>query len=127
MKAVGVHAPVEYVDHHLSHAASSYYSSGFNRALAITMDGEGDLLSATINICEEGKIIKISETDNQNSAGYLYSEVTRKCGFKISRHEGKITGLAAYGDYKKHEKCFDKLTKLKMENLNIIIVLKGHL
>ena len=113
LKAVGVHAPVEYVDHHLSHAASSYYSSGFNRALAITMDGEGDLLSATINICEEGKIIKISETDNQNSAGYLYSEVTRKCGFKISRHEGKITGLAAYGDYKKHEKCFDKLTKIE--------------
>ena len=126
MKAVGVHAPVEYVDHHLSHAASSYYSSGFNRASS-NNGWKGDLLSATINICEDGKIRKISETDNQNSAGYLYSEVTRKCGFKISRHEGKITGLAAYGDYKKHEECFDKLTKLKMENLNITIELKGHL
>jgi carbamoyltransferase len=46
------------------------------------------------------------------SAGYLYSEVTRRCGYKISRHEGKITGLAAYGDYKKHEECFDNLTSV---------------
>ena len=43
----------------------------------------------------------------------MYSEVTRACRFKISRHEGKITGLAAYGNYKKYEDCFDKLVEVK--------------
>ena len=77
------------------------------------MDGEGDLLSATVSICDNGKIKRISETDDKNSAGYLYSEVTKACGYKVSRHEGKITGLAAYGDYKKYEDCFDKLVEVK--------------
>ena len=113
LKEVGIKAPINYVDHHLAHAGSAYYSSGYNNALAITMDGEGDLLSATINICKNGKIERISETDSDNSAGYLYSEVTRACGFKISRHEGKITGLAAYGDYTKKEDCFNKIVKVK--------------
>ncbi len=110
---VGIEAPIEYVNHHMAHAASAYYSSGHKKALAITMDGEGDLLSATVNICDNGQIKRISATADRDSAGYLYSEVTRACGFKISRHEGKITGLAAYGDYKKYEECFDKLVQVK--------------
>lgn len=119
---VGIYCDIKYVDHHLSHAASAYYSSGFSDALSITMDGEGDLLSATINICQNGKIERLSETSRDHSAGYLYSEVTKRCGYKISRHEGKITGLAAFGNYKKHQKCFDKLTsvvdgKLKYNNI----------
>ena len=110
---VGIEAPIEYVNHHMAHAASAYYASGHKKALAITMDGEGDLLSATVNICDNGQIERISVTADRDSAGYLYSEVTRACGFKISRHEGKITGLAAYGNYKKYEECFDKLVEVK--------------
>jgi len=110
---VGIKAQIEYIDHHLSHASSSYYASGFKKALSVTMDGEGDLLSATVSICDNGKIERISETADENSAGYLYSEVTRACGFKVSRHEGKITGLAAHGDYKKYEDCFDKLVEVR--------------
>lgn len=97
LDAVGIHAQIEFYDHHLGHAASAYYSSGLDQALAITMDGEGDGLSATVSMCENGKIQRISATDRMDSAGYLYSAVTKRCGFKMSRHEGKITGLAAYG------------------------------
>jgi len=111
--SVGIKAQIEYIDHHLSHASASYYASGFKKALSVTMDGEGDLLSATVSICDNGKIERISETADENSAGYLYSEVTRACGFKVSRHEGKITGLAAHGDYKKYEDCFDKLVEVR--------------
>jgi carbamoyltransferase len=116
----GINAPVEYINHHTSHAASAYYSSGFDQALAITMDGEGDLLSATVNVCKDGIIKKISETSKDHSAGYLYSEVTKRCGYKISRHEGKITGLAAYGNYKKHENVFDGLTEVKNGTLKYV-------
>lgn len=110
---VGINTKVEYVNHHLAHASSAYYSSGFKKALSITMDGEGDLLSTTINICDDGKVERISETNHENSPGNLYSEVTRACGFKVSRHEGKITGLAAHGNYEKHEECFDKIVEVK--------------
>ncbi len=98
LNAVGINAPIQFYDHHLCHAASAYYASGLDRALAITMDGEGDGLSATVSVCEGGHIKRISSTDRENSAGYIYAAVTKRCGFKMSRHEGKITGLAAYGD-----------------------------
>jgi carbamoyltransferase len=110
---VGIKAPIEYIDHHLAHASAAYYASGFKHALSITMDGTGDLLSATVNICRDGKIEKISETSGKHSAGSLYSEVTRMCGFKMGKHEGKITGLAAHGDFQKYEDCFDKLLEVK--------------
>jgi carbamoyltransferase len=98
LDAVGIKAPIEFYDHHLTHAASAYYASGLNRALAITMDGEGDGLSATVSVCEGASIERVSATDRLDSAGYIYAAVTRRCGFKMSRHEGKITGLAAYGN-----------------------------
>lgn len=112
LDAVGINAEIEFVEHHTCHASSAYFSSGLNKALVITLDGEGDLLSATVSVGNDRKIERISETSNKNSAGYLYSEVTKQCGFKISRHEGKITGLAAYGDYKKSEKCYDSITSV---------------
>jgi carbamoyltransferase len=98
LDVVGVKAPIEFHDHHLTHAASAYYASGLNRALAITMDGEGDGLSATVSVCEGASIERVSATDRLDSAGYIYAAVTKRCGFKMSRHEGKITGLAAYGN-----------------------------
>lgn len=98
LDAVGIKAPIEFYDHHLTHAASAYYASGLNRALAITMDGEGDGLSATVSVCQGANIERVSATDRLDSAGYIYAAVTKRCGFKMSRHEGKITGLAAYGN-----------------------------
>jgi carbamoyltransferase len=98
LDSFGIKAPIEFYDHHQTHAASAYYSSGLSRALAITMDGEGDGLSATVSVCDGDRIDRISATDRVDSAGYLYAAVTKRCGFKMSRHEGKITGLAAYGN-----------------------------
>ena len=96
LKKNGINVPIYFYDHHFCHAASAYYSSGFanEKVLSITMDGEGDGLSASVNLCDGDKITKLSDTDRFNSAGGIYSAVTKKCGFKISRHEGKITGLA---------------------------------
>ena len=110
---VGIKASIEYVDHHLAHSSAAYYASGFNKALSITMDGVGDKLSSTVSICNNGKMERVSKTTGKNSVGLLYSEVTKMCGYKVARHEGKITGLAAHGDYKKSENCFDKLLKVR--------------
>lgn len=104
----GIEAPIAFVDHHLSHAASAYYSSGKNEALAITLDGEGDSLSATVSVCKDGKINRIHSEPVKHSIGYLYSEVTKFCGFRATRHEGKITGLAAHGDVNRSKDHFEK-------------------
>ena len=86
------------VDHHLSHAASAYYCSRFDDCLVVTADGCGDGLSATVSLGRDGEIARLAGSDEDHSAGLLYSSVTSFLGFKAHRHEGKITGLAAYGD-----------------------------
>lgn len=117
---VGITAAIEFYDHHLTHAASAYYSSGLNRALAVTMDGEGDGLSATISVCEGASIKRISATNRLDSAGYLYAAVTKRCGFKMSRHEGKITGLAAYGNADAGYSILDRHVKVLEGRLHLV-------
>lgn len=91
-------AKTEWVDHHKAHAASAYYTCGKNEdVLTVTFDGKGDYLSGNSFICFDGCMKKIEETNHYNSLGFLYSTITHALGFKFMRHEGKITGLAAYG------------------------------
>lgn len=85
-------------DHHLSHAANAYYASGFERALVITFDGYGSGLAGSACIGEDARLYRIHEIDYPHSLGTFYESVTSSLGFKPGRHEGKIVGLAAYGD-----------------------------
>jgi len=89
--------PLLLVDHHLAHAASAYYTSGKNVALCFTSDGYGDGVSMTVNLCRNGQIFRLYEADAKDSLGTFYSLITILLGFKPHRHEGKITGLAAFG------------------------------
>ena len=92
------------MDHHLAHAASAYYFSGFDPCLVVTADGCGDGQSLTVSIGKNGRIERIRAVSDQVSAGFLYASVTAYLGFKAHRHEGKITGLAAFGD---PEACYE--------------------
>lgn len=92
------HCDVQAFDHHHCHAASVYYTSGITDPLIITMDGAGDGLCASASIVENGKIMRKSGASDHISPGRFYSEITGFCGFKRLRHEGKITGLAAFGN-----------------------------
>lgn len=91
--------PIDLVDHHTAHAASAYYTSGRPRTLIITLDGQGDGESGTIFKGENGKLVKLKSIPSYNSIGLFYNFFTWMLGFKPNRHEGKVTGLAAYGDY----------------------------
>lgn len=93
----GVAAPVRFYEHHYCHATSAYYTSGFDPALVVTLDGGGDGLSGSVYVGRGGRLEKLAEVDSFNSLGNFYSYITALCGFKAERHEGKITGLAAYG------------------------------
>jgi carbamoyltransferase len=94
----GLSCDVKFIDHHFAHAASAYYTSGYDNALVVTMDGGGDGCSSHIYEAHAGKFEKLNEVSSYNSLGNYYSYITTICGFKAQKHEGKITGLAAYGN-----------------------------
>lgn len=96
-KEYGITAPVKYYDHHYCHATGAYYTSNYDSALVVTLDGGGDGLSGSVYQGENGKLTRLSAVDSFNSLGNFYSYITHLCGFKAESHEGKITGLAALG------------------------------
>ncbi len=87
-----------FTEHHLSHAASAFYPSGFHEAAIVTLDGVGEW--ATASICHgKGNNIKIlKELHFPHSLGLLYSAFTYFLGFKVNSGEYKLMGLAPYGN-----------------------------
>ncbi|MFH1225004.1 MAG: carbamoyltransferase C-terminal domain-containing protein [Candidatus Diapherotrites archaeon] len=99
LRRIGIAAPLAMVEHHAAHAASAYYSSGRENATTITIDGIGDLQCATVSKCKGTEIERIASTHYHGaSPGAFYANVTNLLGFRPLRHEGKVTGLAAYGN-----------------------------
>lgn len=92
--------PAQTVEHHLSHAASAYYASSFGdeRVGVITLDGSGDYSWGSVWIGEHGKLQEVLHLPYLNSIGLLYASVTHYLGFIAGRHEGKVLGLAAFGN-----------------------------
>lgn len=98
LREVGITAPIEFVDHHLSHAASAYYTSGWPDALTITLDASGDGYCSRMYTPDQGQLSLIHSIPAYHSPGFYYCYVTHLLGFTALRHEGKVTGLAAYGN-----------------------------
>ncbi|HEX9652483.1 MAG TPA: carbamoyltransferase C-terminal domain-containing protein [bacterium] len=86
------------VEHHVCHAASAFHTSGYDKALIITSDYWGDFVCNMVAV-GEGKSIKVvARTWYPNSLGHYYANLTAWLGFRPNRHEGKILGLAAFGN-----------------------------
>lgn len=102
-------------DHHLSHAASSFYTSNFQNAAILTIDGVGEWSTATISKGEGNKINLLREMSFPHSVGLLYSGFTQFLGFKVNSGEYKLMGLAPYGNIHS-DKTKEFIKKIK-ENL----------
>jgi len=98
LRELGLLSRLKRFDHHLSHAAAAFYASGYERALIITLDGYGSGLAGSACVGEDDRVRRIHKIEYPHSLGTFYESVTSSLGFKPSRHEGKIVGLAAYGD-----------------------------
>jgi len=124
IRSIGIDAPIEYVDHHKCHAASTYYTSGKEECLIITSDGSGDGVSSSVYIGKDNELRLLKEFPTFHSIAYYYGYITQIAGFKMFRHEGKIMGLAAYGNpqkvYKIFEKCFSFKDGRPVNNLGVI-------
>jgi len=98
LREYGLHDRLRRFHHHDSHAANSFYGSGFDQALIVTLDGYGSGAAGGIYLGGALGIKLLHRFPFPNSLGHFYEQVTSALGFKPCRHEGKIVGLAAYGD-----------------------------
>ncbi len=85
-------------EHHLSHAASAFYSSPYQTAAILTVDGVGEWATASIGVGNGNNIEILKELRFPHSVGLLYSAFTYFLGFKVNSGEYKLMGLAPYGN-----------------------------
>jgi carbamoyltransferase len=90
--------PIKRYHHHSCHAASTFYASGLEEALIITVDGSGDGISTQISVGDKSGIRTLKKFARPQSLGIFYSMMTQLCGFTRDADEYKLMGLAAYGN-----------------------------
>ena len=99
--------------HHLSHAASAFFPSPFNKAAVLCLDGVGEWSSSTVWIGEDNNLTPKWEIHFPHSLGLLYSAFTYFTGFKVNSGEYKLMGLAPYGEPKYYDLILENLIDLK--------------
>ena len=100
------------VNHHLAHAASAYYTSGWDDCLVVVADGMGEAHGISIYQGSEGRLQLLANMPALDSIGILYSLVTLHLGFDFNSDEYKIMGLAPYGDPRRFRPFFEDIVEL---------------
>lgn len=106
------HDRVRAVNHHLSHAASAYLTSGWDDCLVIVIDGMGEVHGISVYQGRGGRLDRIAQMSALDSIGIFYSLVTLHLGFDFNADEYKIMGLAPYGDPRRFAAFFDEAVEL---------------
>ena len=107
------HDRVDQIAHHVSHAASAYYTSGWDECLTVVVDGMGEAQSATVFLARGGRLRRLFQVSARDSIGILYSLVTLHLGFDFNADEYKIMGLAPYGDPERFRSFFESAVELR--------------
>ncbi len=100
-------------EHHLSHAAYSYFSSSFDKSAILTVDGVGEWTSTSFGSAEGNKIKLLKDIRWPHSLGMFYSAFTYYLGFKVNEGEYKLMGLSSYGKPKYHDLILNELIDVK--------------
>jgi carbamoyltransferase len=112
------------VGHHLAHAASAAYTSGWDECLVVVNDAMGEIESLSVYDFEDGYLEKIHTVGANDSMGILYSLVTLHLGFDFNSDEYKIMGLAPYGKPARFRSFFEKAIELRADGSIRIPILK---
>ena len=104
---------INFSEHHLSHAASAFFSSPHDEAIILTLDGVGEWATTTVSLGKNNKISILKEIHFPHSLGLLYSAFTYFLGFKVNSGEYKVMGLAPYGEPKFKDIILEKLIDVK--------------
>jgi len=94
---LGYKRKIKFVPHHFSHAAAGYYSSTFQEAAILTVDGVGEYQTTALWQAKGNTLTPIKEINFPHSLGLFYSTLTAFLGFRVNNDEYKVMGLSAYG------------------------------
>jgi len=111
--AVDWESKLLFSEHHLSHAASAFFPSPFERAAVLTMDGVGEWTTTSLALGNGNGLEVIREIHFPHSLGLLYSAFTYYTGFKVNSGEYKVMGLAPYGEPRYADLIRQKLVDIK--------------
>ena len=112
------------VGHHLAHAASAAYTSGWDECLVVVNDAMGETESLSVYDFHDGELERICTVGANDSIGVLYSLVTLHLGFDFNSDEYKIMGLAPYGDPSRFRPFFEQAVELCADGTIGIPILK---
>ena len=93
----GFKGDILFPEHHLSHAAHTFFTSSFDEAAILTVDGVGEWSTTTFGTAKNTTIKLINDIRWPHSLGLFYSAFTYFLGFKVNEGEYKLMGLSSYG------------------------------
>lgn len=114
------HRDVPLVDHHTAHAYSAYLTSPFGEALAVTVDHFGDGWSGRVFACRHGRCEPMWGTGALDSPGQFYGEIAQFLGIHVL-NAGKVTGLAARGDWRPAYPVMERLFRLEDDDRRFVL------
>ena len=109
----GYSRQIVFPEHHQSHAVSAFFASPFEEAAILTIDGVGEWATTCWGKGKGHRVELNGELRFPHSVGLLYSTLTAFCGFRVNGGEGKLMGLAPYGEPQFYEAFRDQLIDLK--------------
>lgn len=105
------HSPrIELFDHHMCHAASTFYTSGFDAATVLSIDNAGDSSSGGVFVGKGNTLTRLFDYERHNSLGLYYGMLTQYLGFQMTNDEYKVMGLASYGEAR-YLDAFEKILR----------------
>jgi carbamoyltransferase len=104
---------VHFAEHHALHAASAFFVSQFEKAAILSIDAAGEWASTWLGYGEENKLHCLKQIDFPHSLGLVYGGITEYLGFKFANGEGKVMGLAPYGDPDRFIDIFREIVRCK--------------
>ena len=111
----GFNGEIIFPQHHMSHAAYAFFTSPFDEAAILTVDGVGEWSTTAFGMGQDRSIRLMSDIRWPHSLGLFYSAFTYFLGFKVNEGEYKLMGLSAYGKPKYYDKILDELIDVKSD------------
>ena len=111
----GFRGPIIFPEHHMSHAAHTFFTSPFDEAAILSVDGVGEWTTSSFGKGYGTTIELTNDIRWPHSVGLFYSAFTYFLGFKVNEGEYKLMGLSAYGKPKYYDLICDKLIDIKSD------------
>ena len=109
----GFNGTIIFPEHHISHAAHTFFTSPFNESAILTVDGVGEWTTTAFGSASDTTIELTNDIRWPHSVGLFYSAFTYFLGFKVNEGEYKLMGLSAYGKPKYYDLIMENLIDVK--------------